>query len=177
MSTEPDGHASTSVTPGKDREGYVPIGHILAQWRKRRGIAVRDVALRSGLAEHLVNDIEAGRDWVDRHSVLCSPAGSLQLDPLDLTGQPYAPYGEQHVAVRAVAWHLRHLLYCSGPRTIADGQRERSSLLSAAEEVRNAQATGDDYALALVLPRALEAADRSGSLEGGDRPVVGEPGE
>ncbi|MFJ5733968.1 DNA-binding protein [Streptomyces microflavus] len=130
---------------------------------------MRDVALRSGLAEHLVSDIEAGRDWVDRHSVLCSLAGSLQLDPLDLTGQPYAPYGEQHVAVRAVAWHLRHLLYRSGPRTIADGQRERSSLLSAVEEVRNAQVTGDDYALALVLPRALEAAGHSDSLEGGDR--------
>ncbi|MEV5279755.1 DNA-binding protein [Streptomyces sp. NPDC006692] len=169
MSTEPDGHASTSVKPGRDREGDVPMGHPLAQWRSRRGIAASDLASRSGLGEQLVIDIEAGRDWVDRHGVLCSLAGGLHLDPLDLTGQPYPPHGEQHATVRAAAWHLRRHLLQSGQRPSVDWQRGRTGLLAAAEEVRGAQSAGDEHALALLLPPVLEAADYSVSLERGDQ--------
>ncbi|MEU6406235.1 helix-turn-helix domain-containing protein [Streptomyces sp. NPDC046985] len=169
---ELDGHASASVTPGTDREGAVPIGHRLAQWRKRRGTAAGDLARCSGLAEQLITDIEAGRDWVDRHSVLCSLAGGLHLDPLDLTGQPYAPHGEQHATVRAAAWHLRRHLFQSAPHTPAVRQRGRAGLLAAAENVRDAQATGDEHALALALPPLLVAADHSVSPEDVDPPYA-----
>lgn len=158
------------MTPRTDREGDVLIGHRLAQWRIRRGIAAGDLALCSGLTEQLVIDIEDGRDWVDRHSVLCSLAGGLHLDPLDLTGQPYAPHGEQHATVRAAAWHLRRHLFHSVPQTPAERQRGRTGLLSAAEEVRDAQAMGDEHALALALPMLLVTADDSVSSEDADRP-------
>ncbi|MFD9038703.1 DNA-binding protein [Streptomyces bottropensis] len=131
-----------------------------------------DLAPCSGLTEELISDVETGHDWVDQHRVLCSLAGGLHLDPLDLTGQPYAPHGKQHVTVRATAWHLRRHLYQLGPVTPADRQRERSGLLSATQEVRNAQAAGDDHALALVLPPLLETADHSGSSAGGGRPEI-----
>ncbi|MEU2354367.1 helix-turn-helix domain-containing protein [Streptomyces misionensis] len=172
MSTEPDGHASTSVTPTTDHEGDVPIGHRLAQWRNRRGIAASDLARSSGLAEQLIIDIEAGRDWVDRHSVLCSLAGGLRLDPLDLTGQPYTPHGEQHATVRAAAWHLRRHLFHSAPHIPVAWQKGRTGLLSAAEEVRDAQATGDEHALALTLPPLLAVADHLVRSQDVDQPEV-----
>lgn len=131
-----------------------------------------DLALRSGLAEQLVIDIEAGRGWVDQHGVLCSLAAGLHLDPLDLTGQPYAPHGEQHATVRATAWHLRRHLFHSGPRTPVDRQGEYSGLLPVTEEVRDAQANGDEHALALALPPLLVAVDHSAS-SGGGRPETG----
>ncbi|MCL3998770.1 DNA-binding protein [Streptomyces lavenduligriseus] len=131
-----------------------------------------DLARRSGLTEHLIVGLQSGRDWVDRHSVLCSLAGGLHLDPLDLTGQPYPPHGEQHVTVRAAAWYLRDHVFQSGPRTPGHRQRGHGGLLSATEEVRNAQATGDERALALALPPLLAAADQSVSSEGGGRPEI-----
>ncbi|MEW1760442.1 DNA-binding protein [Streptomyces cyaneofuscatus] len=158
------------MTPRTDREGDVPIGQRLAQWRNRRGIAAGDLARGSGLAGQLVIDIEAGCDWVDRHSVLCSLAGGLHLDPLDLTGQPYVPHGEEHGTVRAAAWHLRRHLFHSAPHTPAERKRGRAGLLSAAEEVRDAQAAGDERALALALPSLLVAADHSVRPEDVDRP-------
>ncbi|MFF8992534.1 DNA-binding protein [Streptomyces sp. NPDC014983] len=129
-----------------------------------------DLARCAKLAEQLIIDIEAGRDWVDRHSVLCSLAGSLHLDPLDLTGQPYAPHGEQHATVRAAAWLLRRHLLHSAPPTPAEWQKGRAGLLSAAEDVRGAQAAGDEHALALALPSLLVTADHSVSSEDVDRP-------
>ncbi|MFJ9574575.1 DNA-binding protein [Streptomyces bacillaris] len=126
--------------------------------------------MRSGLGEQSVIGIEVGREWVDQHSMLCALAGSLHLDPLDLTGQPYAPNSEQHATVRAAAWHLRRHLFHSAPHAPAEGQWGRADLLSAAEEVRDAQASGDERALALALPPLLVAADHSVGPEEADRP-------
>lgn len=156
------------MTLETDREGDVPIGHRLAQWRERRGIEVTELARHSGLTEQRIVGVEAGRDWVDHHRVLCSLADGLHLDPLDLTGQPYAPYGEHHATVRAAAWHLRRHALRPGPHTSADREWEPTRLRSAGEEVRDAQAAGDEYALALVLPELLEVADHAVSARGGD---------
>ncbi|GHG13251.1 hypothetical protein GCM10017667_53790 [Streptomyces filamentosus] len=167
-----DDHASTSVTSRTDREGDVLVGNRLAQWRERRGTTVGDLALCTGLTEQLIVDIETGHDWVDRHRVLCSLAGGLHLDPVDLTGQPYVPHGEQHAAVRAAAWHLRRHVLQPGLYTPADQQKEQSRLLAGAEKARGAQRTGDEHALALLLPQVLDAADRSVRSGGGDRQAV-----
>jgi transcriptional regulator with XRE-family HTH domain len=89
-----------------------PIGLRLAVWRTRRGRTTADVAARSGLTPGRIADVESGRDWVDRRGPLAALTAAMRLDPSDLTGQPYAPAGDEHVAVRAITFHLR--------RTVAD---------------------------------------------------------
>ncbi|MGY4963577.1 helix-turn-helix domain-containing protein [Streptomyces sp. 900105245] len=125
-----------------------------------------EMASSSSLTEQLIRDIEAEADWVDRHRVLYSLAAGLRLDPTELTGQPYEPHGTQHGVVRAAAWHLRRHVVLAGPRTrgSAWGLEE---LWAGAEDVRTAQAAGDEHALALRLPALLELADRA-CAEGGE---------
>ncbi|MFI6112884.1 DNA-binding protein [Kitasatospora sp. NPDC051164] len=150
-----------------DGEHHVPIGDRVAAWRARRGIAATELASSSGLANQLILDVEAGSDWVDRHRVLCSLAAGLRLDPADLTGQPYAPHGAQHGAVRAAAWHLRRHVVPTGPRAPHVPGRGRAELRSGAEEVSAAQAAGDEHTLALRLPALLELADQAVAEEEG----------
>ncbi|MFD4078000.1 DNA-binding protein [Streptomyces bacillaris] len=122
----------------------------------------------SSLTEQLIRDVETGVDWVDRHRVLYSLAAGLRLDPSELTGQPYEPHGTRHGVVRAAAWHLRRHVVQAGPRTRSSA-RGLEELRAGAEDVRAAQAAGDDHALALRLPALLELADRA-CAEGGEGP-------
>ncbi|MFF4187188.1 DNA-binding protein [Streptomyces sp. NPDC001691] len=150
---------------GTNGEGHVPIGHRVALWRHRRGITVTEMASSSSLTEQLIRDIEAEVDWVDRHRVLFSLAAGLRLDPTELTGQPYEPHGTQHGVVRAAAWHLRRHVVQAGPRTRGSA-RGLEELRAGVEDVRAAQAAGDEHALALRLPALLELADRACAEEG-----------
>ncbi len=153
---------------GTNGEGHVPIGDRVALWRHRRGVTVTEMALSSSLTEQMIRDVEAEADWVDRHRVLYSLAAGLRLDPTELTGQPYEPHGTQHGVVRAAAWHLRRHVVQAGPRLrVSPGGREE--LCAGAEDVRGAQAAGDEHALALRLPALLELADRV-RAEVGERP-------
>ncbi len=146
---------STLVT--QETNGPAPIGRHLAEWRIRRGLTASRLAARCGLPEQSITDLESGRDWVDRRRVVNSLAAGLRLDPIELTGQPYLPYGASHAVVHATAWHVRRHL----ARVVAGGagmqdpvHAEEVAALVAA--VRSADEGGDLHSAADGLPRLLE---------------------
>ncbi|WP_307517516.1 helix-turn-helix domain-containing protein [Streptomyces umbrinus] len=134
-----------------------PIGERLAAWRVHRRMSREDLASRAGLELGYIVGLEMGTDWMDRRGRLATLAGALRLDVADLTGQPYPPRGAEHVAVRAVAFHLRRRVLrwdlgtSPGPRL--DELEERVRDAAAAD------ASGDEYRLALALPELIDAAD------------------
>ncbi|MFG2425173.1 helix-turn-helix domain-containing protein [Streptomyces sp. NPDC048448] len=87
-----------------------PIGARLAAWRRRRGLTRDDLSSSTGLGFGYLAGLETGGEWMDRRGRLTALATALRLDVADLTGQPYPPRGEEHAAVRAVAFHLRRRL-------------------------------------------------------------------
>ncbi|UQA93726.1 helix-turn-helix domain-containing protein [Streptomyces halobius] len=136
-----------------------PIGARLAAWRLRRGLTRDGLASRTGLDLDYVAGLETGLEWVDRRGPVAALAAALRLDVADLTGQPYPPRGEEHAAVRAVAFHLRRRLVRprsdtpSGPRLEELAERTRAAA--------DADATGDERSLALALPELIETADHT----------------
>ncbi|MER5696137.1 helix-turn-helix domain-containing protein [Streptomyces mirabilis] len=159
MSTEPaSGHASTLVTQEMDGGGPTPVGRRLAEWRKRRGLAVASLATRAGLPEQLIEDLEAGRDWVDQRHVLSSLATGLRLDPAELTGQPYMPCGADHCTVHSLGWHVRRHLarVFSADGAVAEANREQLAVL--VDGLRAADDGGDLVSAVLKVPPLLELA-------------------
>jgi transcriptional regulator with XRE-family HTH domain len=136
-----------------------PIGARLATWRRRRGLTLDDLALRTGLEAEYVAALEAGREWVDRRGPLAALTAALGLDVADLTGQPYPPRGEEHAAVRAVAFHLRRRLVRPHPGAAPLVLLEE--LAAQIQAAADAEAAGDEHRLALVLPDLIEAADHT----------------
>lgn len=136
-----------------------PIGARLAAWRTRREMTTSDLAFRAGVAHDQLIGLEMGRDWVDRRSLLAALAGAMRLDVADLTGQPYPPTGGEHTSVRAVAFHLRRLLAEAPPAhpLPADTVDDLDDRTAAA---RDAEAAGDEHALALALPDLIRLADQ-----------------
>ncbi|WP_145883763.1 helix-turn-helix domain-containing protein [Streptomyces sp. BK340] len=136
-----------------------PIGARLAAWRRRRGLTWDDLASNTGLEPDYLAGLEAGREWMDRRGRLAALATALRLDVADLTGQPYPPRGEEHAAVRAVAFHLRrrlvHRQADTAPGVLLEDLAERTRAAA------RANAAGDEHHLALALPELIEAADRA----------------
>lgn len=136
-----------------------PIGARLAAWRLRRGLTRDDLASRVGLEFDYVAGLETGREWMDRRGRLAALATALRLDVADLTGQPYPPRGEEHAAVRAVAFHLRRRIARAHPDTAAGLLLEE--LAERTRAAAQAGAAGDEHGLALALPELIERADHA----------------
>ncbi|MET7932594.1 helix-turn-helix domain-containing protein [Streptomyces sp. NPDC005322] len=136
-----------------------PIGARLAAWRLRRGLTREDLASGAGLPLDYVATLETGGEWVDRRSRLAALAAALRLDVADLTGQPYPPRGEEHAAVRAVAFHLRRRVARPHPDSAASLLLEE--LAEQTRAAAQAGAAGDEHALALALPELIEGADHA----------------
>ncbi|WP_431777060.1 helix-turn-helix domain-containing protein [Streptomyces cucumeris] len=136
-----------------------PIGARLAAWRLRRGLTREDLSSGTGLPLDYVAALETGGEWVDRRGRLAALAAALRLDVADLTGQPYPPRGEEHAAVRAVAFHLRRRVARLHPDSAAGLPLEE--LADQTRAAAHADAVGDEYALALALPELIEAADHA----------------
>lgn len=136
-----------------------PIGARLAAWRRRRGLTRDDLAFRTGLELGYVAGLETGGEWVDRRGRLAALATALRLDTVDLTGQPYPTRGEEHAAVRAIAFHLRrrlvHRQSDTVPSVLLEDLAERTGAAARAD------AAGDEHHLALALPELIAAADRA----------------
>ncbi|WP_432095453.1 helix-turn-helix domain-containing protein [Streptomyces sp. bgisy100] len=136
-----------------------PIGARLAAWRRRRGLSRDDLASSTGLEFGYLAGLETGGEWMDRRGRLAALATALRLDVADLTGQPYPPRGEEHAAVRAVAFHLRRLLVRRqvdmAPGVPVEELAERTRAAARAD------AAGDERHLAIALPELIEAADRA----------------
>ncbi|MGX1545155.1 helix-turn-helix domain-containing protein [Streptomyces adustus] len=142
-----------------------PVGARLAAWRRRRGVTREDLASRTGLEVEYVAGLETGREWVDRRGRLAVLATALRLDVADLTGQPYPPRGQEHAAVRAVAFHLRRRLVRRQPDAASGVVLEE--LAERTRAAARADAAGDEYHLALALPELIEAADRATAVAAG----------
>ncbi|MFE6904232.1 helix-turn-helix domain-containing protein [Streptomyces sp. NPDC057717] len=136
-----------------------PIGVRLAAWRLRRGLTLEDLASGTGLSLDYVAALETGREWVDRRGRLAALAAALRLDVADLTGQPYPPRGEEHAAVRAVAFHLRRRVARPGPDSVGGVPLEE--LAEQTRAAAQADVVGDEHALALALPELIEATDHA----------------
>ncbi|WP_411150545.1 DNA-binding protein [Streptomyces sp. A30] len=134
-----------------------PIGARLAAWRLRRGLALDDLASRTGLELDYVAGLETGGEWVDRRGPLAALAAALRLDVADLTGQPYPPHGDEHAAVRAVAFHLRRRL--ARPHPGAAGGLQLEELTERTRAATHADMAGDEHGLALTLPDLIARAD------------------
>ena len=136
-----------------------PIGVRLAAWRRRRGLTRDDLSSSTGLEPGYLARLETGGEWMDRRGRLAALATALRLDVADLTGQPYPPRGEEHAAVRAVAFHLRRRLVRrqadAAPGVLLEDLAERTRAAARAD------AAGDEHQLALVMPELIEAADRA----------------
>ncbi|WP_405676092.1 helix-turn-helix domain-containing protein [Streptomyces sp. NBC_01511] len=137
--------------------GGGPIGARLAAWRRHRELTGGDLASRTGLGLDYLAGLETGREWVDRRGPLAALTAALRLDVADLTGQPYPPRGEEHAAVRAVAFHLRRRLDRPHPGTAPLVLLEE--LAAQIRAAADAEAAGDEHRLALALPDLIEAAD------------------
>lgn len=81
-----------------------PIGTRIAVWRLSRGLTHPELASLSGLHPGQIADWESGIAWVDRRGHVAALASALHLDVADLTGQPYAPVGEEHVRSCPTTW-------------------------------------------------------------------------
>ncbi|MFJ5726307.1 helix-turn-helix domain-containing protein [Streptomyces sp. NPDC093149] len=142
-----------------------PIGARLAAWRRLRELTRDDLVSRTGLERDYLAGLETGREWVDRRGRLAALAAALRLDVADLTGQPYPPRGEEHAAVRAVAFHLRRRLVRrqadAAPGVLLEELAERTRAAARAD------AWGDEHHLALELPELIEAADRAMAASAG----------
>ncbi|MEV5989520.1 helix-turn-helix domain-containing protein [Streptomyces sp. NPDC052051] len=149
-----------------------PMGARLAVWRRRRELTRDDLASRSGLELDYLAGLETGREWVDRRGRLAALAAALRLDVADLTGQPYPPRGEEHAAVRAVAFRLRRSLVRLQPDRAPGVPLEE--LAERTRAAARADAAGDEHHLALALPELIEAADRAlaGAAEPGREKAV-----
>lgn len=134
-----------------------PIGARLAAWRRRGGLTRNDLASRTGLDLDYVAGLETGQEWVDRRGRLAALATALRLDVADLTGQPYPPRGEEHAAVRAVAFHLRRRVVRRQPDAASGAVLEE--LEERTRAAARADAAGDEHHLALALPELIETAD------------------
>ncbi|MEU3029384.1 helix-turn-helix domain-containing protein [Streptomyces incarnatus] len=136
-----------------------PVGARLAAWRRRRGLTRDDLASHTGLELDYLAGLETGREWVDRRGPLAALAAAMRLDVADLTGQPYPPRGQEHAAVRTVAFHLRRSLVRRqpdrGPGMLLEELAERT------QAAARAGSAGDEHHLALTLPELIEAADRA----------------
>ncbi|WNI16861.1 helix-turn-helix transcriptional regulator [Actinacidiphila sp. ITFR-21] len=143
-----------------------PIGGAVWTWRLRRGLSPAELTERSGLPHDLVEDLEAGRTWVDRRRVWAALAAALHVEAGELAGQPYPPMGPEHAEARAVAHRLRKVLAADlrrplDPTTGATDELER--LLAAAVA---ADGAGDDHGLAVVAPELISAAERAERVTG-----------
>ncbi|MFE5094630.1 helix-turn-helix domain-containing protein [Streptomyces sp. NPDC056638] len=136
-----------------------PIGARLMAWRLRRGLTRDDLASRTGLELDYVAGLETGGEWVDRRGRLAALAAALRLDVADLTGQPYPPRGEEHAAVRAVAFHLRRRI--GGPHLDTAAGLPLDELARRARVAALAGAAGDEHTLALALPELIEESDHA----------------
>ncbi len=136
-----------------------PIGARLAAWRRHRELTRDDLASRTGLGLDYLAGLETGREWVDRRGRLAVLATALRLDVADLTGQPYPPRGQEHAAVRAVAFHLRRSLVRRQPATAPGVLLEE--LAERTQAAARADTAGDEHYLALALPELIDAADRA----------------
>lgn len=136
-----------------------PIGARLAAWRRRRGLTRHDLSSSTGLEPSYLARLETGGEWMDRRGRLAALATALRLDVADLTGQPYPPRGEEHAAVRAVAFHLRRRLVRrqtgTAPGVLLEDLAERTRTAARAD------AAGDEHHLALALPDLVEVADHA----------------
>ncbi|MFE9426504.1 helix-turn-helix domain-containing protein [Kitasatospora sp. NPDC006697] len=134
---------------GRIRAGASPIAARVARWRARRGLTVRQLARRSGIAAERLAALEQGADWLDRRRDLAALAGALRVDAVELTGRPYPPSGAEHAAVDAVAFHLRREL--AEPGALPPAGRERE-LARRTETATAAARDGDELLLARTLP-------------------------
>ncbi|WP_234431272.1 helix-turn-helix domain-containing protein [Streptomyces sp. NRRL F-5053] len=136
-----------------------PIGARLTAWCRLRELTRDDLASRTGLGLDYLSGLETGQEWVDRRGLLTVLASALRLDVADLTGQPYPPHGQEHAAVRAVAFHLRRSLVRRqpppAPRVLLEELAERTWAAARADTA------GDEHYLALALPELIEAADHA----------------
>lgn len=142
-----------------------PIGARLAAWRGHRGVSRDDLAAATGLEPDYLAGLETGREWVDRRGPLAVLANALRLDVADLTGQPYPPRGQEHAAVRAVAFHLRRRLVRRQPDSAPGLLLEE--LADRTRAAARADTAGDEHHLALALPELIEAADRATATAAG----------
>ena len=133
----------------------------MSSWRARRGLSLDALAARLDWSASGLEDLEAGRDWVDRRGRLAALADALRLDPTDLTGQPYAPVGLEHGTVRAVAVQMRHILGESATTLDEAENSAGETLESQVAEALDAQLEGDEGRLALILPTLIRTADRA----------------
>ncbi|MEU1516246.1 DNA-binding protein [Streptomyces sp. NPDC005811] len=142
-----------------DSSGVGPVGARLTTWRRYRGLARDDLASQAGLDLAYVAGLESGSDWIDRRGQLAALAAVLRLDIADLTGQPYPPRGDEHAAVRAVAFHLRRRLVRRPPAASSGPMLEELAVRTRAAV--QADADGDEHRLALALPGLIETADQA----------------
>ncbi|MER6116158.1 helix-turn-helix transcriptional regulator [Streptomyces sp. NPDC001743] len=157
MSTEPAiGYASTLVTYEMDSGDPTPVGRRLADWRIRRSLSVADLATRAGVPEQLIEDLETGQEWIDQGRVLSSLAAGLQLDPAELTGQPYMPCGPGHSAVHSLGWFARRYLARILSAGGVGGEADEVRLAELADGVRAADEAGELVSAAQMVPCLLE---------------------
>ncbi|MFF2808241.1 helix-turn-helix domain-containing protein [Streptomyces sp. NPDC058000] len=125
-----------------------PIGARLAAWRLRRGLTRDDLASRTGLELDYIAGLETGGEWVDRRGRLAALAAALRLHVADLAGQPYPPRGEEHAAVRAIAFHLRRRI--ARPHLDTAAGLPLDELAERTRVAAQAGAAGDEHTLALA---------------------------
>ena len=147
-----------------------PIGVRLAVWRARRGLGVAEVAGRCGLSVEQLVDLESGRDWVERRGLLDRAADVLQVDPGELTGQPYPPADELQAAVTGFAYRIRRVLGHVTAHKEDTFPASVDELAIRMAQASAADAAGDEVALATVLPELITRAE-AGTADG--QPVEG----
>ncbi|MFE0422968.1 helix-turn-helix domain-containing protein, partial [Streptomyces sp. NPDC058953] len=137
------------------------IGSRLAVWRGRRGLGPGELGELSGVSASRIGRWERGEDWVDRRGQLAALAGVLGVGVGELTGQPYPPVGDAHIAVRAAAFQLRRqFAEARTPPPPGTGPGHPMRMAS------DAEAAGDEQVLAGVLPGLIATA------EGGSRALA-----
>jgi len=149
-------------------------GHRVARARRRRGMTQHQLAAAMGRSVSWVSQVERGIIGVDRVSVLDRLARVLQVEGVELTGQPYRheqpDLDSGHDAIPALRLAVQHARMPNIGTSRGDATRTIGDLRIDVEHAEQLRQEAAFSALGAVVPGLIEeatAARRQESADGG----------
>ena len=133
------------------------IGRRVREIRAWRGMSQNDVAGLAGITGAYLSYIERGLRPVTKRSMLEALANALRVSPLELTGKPYPPAGEDDTDAHAALLAMETALECYELGVDPEVPvREWPQISRDVELVRNMRhVTGDYAAIGMMTPKVM----------------------
>lgn len=133
-----------------------PIGQLIRERRKLRGLSVRAAAGLAGISDASWSRIENGKQGADNRFVIAQIAAALKCPVSELTGGPGVPADREQAEIRSVTYELARAVVEADLTYAPDG--ESGHLDQLAREftlIRDLRDRCDDYGAARRLPALI----------------------